>query len=220
KKKKSLISPYCEAHSKRKRRTGDPLGSRVPASVLNPVIKEAAKYITINQKAIPIEAGLKYCRIWLQSGYESGGEWREKTPQQIVDSLIHRLKVEGVDPTKVLATLSAFFYLHNYHPETFRSDDHFRHQLVKSLLSLTPLPIVKYRRVSGYLERAVHLEITPKTIVKGYDTIRIDALMLAVKIADRLNEPDDWKHNILGRMKYPVPKHLPQEEANQSCLAP
>jgi hypothetical protein len=184
---------------------------------MNPVIKEATKYITRYQKAKPIEAGLEWCQLWLQSGCSAGQDWRQMTPQQTVDSLIHRLHVEGVDPIKVMATLTAYFYLDKHRPGTFRSDAHFRHQMVKSLLSLTALPVVKVVPVSGYQERKVFLELSPKVIVKGYATIRMDALILAVKIAEKLHESDHWQHNILGRMAYPIPNHQPQEGATQEA---
>ncbi len=207
KKQRNRLSPLCAAHARRKRLTGDPLGSYIPISTKNPVIKEASRYIINNQGAAPIEAGLKWCGIWLQSGSSTGAEWRDKTPQQTVDSLILRLHESDVSPVQVLATLSAYYFLYNHRQGTFRSDDHFRYQMVKALLALAPLPVVRMARVSGYLERPVYLEMSPMIISKGFDTLRLETLMLALKIADKLNEPDEWQHKIIERMRWPVPDH-------------
>ena len=204
---RNRLSPFCAAHARRKRLTGDPLGSFIPKAIKNPIIKEAVRYIVRNQNAAPIGAGLKWCEIWLQSGCSTGAEWRDKTPQQTVDSLILRLREGGVTPAQVLATLSAYYFLYNHRPGTFRSDDHFRYQMVKALLALAPLPVVRMAHVSGYLERPVYLEMSPKIISKGYDTLRLEILMLALKIADKLNEPEDWQHKIIERMRWPVPDH-------------
>jgi len=211
KKKRSEFSPYCHAHARRKRLTGHPQGSRIPAAIINPVMKEATLYVTKNRKALPIEAGIKWCRGWLTSGYDSGTPWKDKDPQQIVDSLIHKHHEESIDPIRVLSTISAFHYLYNHRDGAFLDDPHFKYQLVKSLLTLTDLPITKVVPVSGYLERTVRLELSPKIIASGYETLRIECLMLAVKIAERLNESEHWQPSVLGRMTYPVPSHQPQE---------
>ncbi|WP_415717273.1 hypothetical protein [Maridesulfovibrio sp.] len=129
---------YCETHDDRCQRTGHPQGHTVGKRELSPYLSSVNRFIEEHEHHPAIEGACNVLQRLLDSARPKRVRSGEMAPWQRTNNWLVHLRENKVTPQEMLATIVAMFLYQELDPANFRSDRHFRHQLVVRLLRLAP----------------------------------------------------------------------------------
>lgn len=129
---------YCDAHDDRCQRTGDPRGHTVTKGELAPCLSSVYRFLDENGDHPAIKGAYDVLDRLLQSAQPRRVWSGSKSAWERTNNWLVHLRESHVEPKDMMATLVAIFLYQELSPEAFRSDKHFRHQMVVRLLRLAP----------------------------------------------------------------------------------
>lgn len=135
----------CKRHNKREEQTGHPGGRTIRVKEIEPFIKTARRYIRANQAHPAIEKALRFLYGLINDTRLPVGEHlpRNPTPEDRMARWLQKMRDQGVHEVDALALIVAVYCHREWSPRDFKSDRHFRHQLVTRLLRMVRAPRVE-----------------------------------------------------------------------------
>ena len=131
----------CDSHDKTEERTGHPDGRTIRVAELQPFIDLTRRYIKKHAEHPQIAEELRWLYDLIH-GPRQRIEFlpRGATPKQRLSRWLDRLADQNVHEVDALAMLVALYQFRETYPRDFKSDRHFRHQLVIRLLRMVRAP--------------------------------------------------------------------------------
>ncbi len=135
------IGRYCRHHDNVDKRTGHPLGRTITEREVKSYRDLARSFIDRHQDHPGIKAGVDWLQRLVRHAVEPNTVTVNTPPQSRANQWLAKMNREGVDPADMLAIIVAMHVLQEIQPRLFRSDRHFKHQLITRFLRLTGAPM-------------------------------------------------------------------------------
>lgn len=104
------------------------------------------------------------------------------------------MKARGVTPEEMLAMVTAFYLLQEWHPRAFKSDRHFRHQLANRLLRMVNAPRSEVWQAGerAYRHDRVTVGMRELLATRITSALGVTCLSMARVIVKALTAPDPF----------------------------
>ncbi|WP_162917320.1 hypothetical protein [Dongia deserti] len=202
------IGRLCERHDGTEQRTGHHSGHSVRVKELAPYLKDASRYIKQHQHHPAIaEAIRRTAELVYGSRPRSVGQRHNATPHERIYGWLDRLEHAAVPAEELLSIVAAMFFYREDQPNAFRSDRHFRHQLVLRFLRKAPAPVAARWRSGEGGRRYDRITVATRDLLatKLENTIGLVSLRVAMVLHQARN-PYSPEQNAAVRTPLPTSK--------------